>query len=104
MRFVDSELLSCPQCGAADGLHITSVKVATQNGVVTIDSQGTRGQLGPSAEQSKAVELRGNRIYLEYNCEQSHYGYIVLQFHKGQVSIEHERLSEPVNEFDIWRD
>jgi hypothetical protein len=104
VRPLDGELLSCPQCGSASGFHITSVKVATKNGVVEIDSQGIRGQLGPSSEQVKAIELRGNRIYLEYNCEQGHCGYIVLQFCKGQVFIEHESLKKPANEDDIWRD
>jgi hypothetical protein len=100
----DDELLCCPQCGSTYGLHLTSVRVATEEGVVTVNSKVTMKQHGASKEQAKAVERRGNRLYLEYNCEQSHYGYIVFQFHKGQITIEHERLNKPVNDFDIWRD
>jgi hypothetical protein len=101
------ERLVCPVCGF-DYIHIRSISVATGLNTITIGHHGTFITNSPTSESEKASLYRGVRVILEYICESRHHGKIILQFHKGNVIVEHERLedidlTDPNLEWDIWR-
>ena len=96
------ELLLCPECGD-EYIYPTCVKVATANKIVSVDAEGTTIIRAPTAETEQAIRQRGARIYLEYGCENGHHGIIVLQFHKGNTLVEHEKLPGSAKGV-LWRD
>jgi hypothetical protein len=100
--FPGEELLLCPECGF-NYIHPISVKVATNKKVVSVDAEGTTIIRAPTAETEQAIRQRGARIYLEYNCENGHHGYIILQFRKGNTFIEHEKLAITNEVKTLWR-
>jgi hypothetical protein len=100
---IKEETLLCPEC-LCNNIHVIGVKVATNDIVHTITSEGYKETKGKTAETSEATNRRGNRIYIEYYCEYGHHGYIILQFHKGCTNLEHEQLPEETVTSDIWRD
>ncbi len=97
----NAEVLECPICGF-ECLHPLSVKVATGKYVTNIDAQGQETIWPPTPETEKAERERGVRIYIEYLCENGHHGNLILQFHKGSIFIEHEKL-EPTARETLWR-
>ena len=98
-----AEALLCPICGF-EYVHPAAIEVSTGNYHIRIDSNGLKLVNAETAETREARCKRGVRIYFEYVCENGHHGFIILQFRKGNLLIEHEEL-EPTNKFEvIWRD
>jgi len=50
-----------------------------------------------------AENMRGVRIIIEYVGECQHQGIIILQFHKGNVYVEHEVLPYANDWETLWR-
>jgi hypothetical protein len=98
----NEEVLLCPQC-ELEYIHPVSVKVATKTKLFSVDSEGLT-VARDTPENSKAKSSRGVRIFLEYNCENGHHGYIIFQFHKGNTFVEHEKLPDTNEVKTIWRD
>lgn len=102
-------LMNCPQCKGykAVNIHLISIKVYRGTDATTINEKGIFVESIPNLSRGR----RGARIEIEYNCEQEgHHGIIALQFHKGEVFIQHEELAKTAEGGllnlldDIWRD
>ena len=97
-----NEVLLCPVCGC-EYVHPLKVKVATDNRIVIIDSEGLSIVQGDTAETNEAARGRGVRIILEYRCEDGHHGNLILQFHKGSTFVHHEILPTDDGLKTLWR-
>jgi len=118
-----AELLTCPICGF-NFIHLLEVTAATGLDATVVDDTGTRvfrmnvgssPQIDETFDQAvkkavkeslKAAGERGVRLIIEYACENGgHHGNIILQFHKGNVVIQHEVLEDlkPEEWKDLWR-
>ena len=93
----------CPQCGF-EFIHLIRLTCLRGTDLTTITAKGI------FVEEAEN-KTRGVRITLEYQCENGHRGEIILQFHKGNVFINHKTIPTEydeeghyVLEADIWRD
>ena len=102
-------LMNCPQCEEPSPyIHLISAKIHRCTDATTVNEKGVFVESITNPSPGR----RGERIEIEYWCEfKHHHGIIALQFHKGEVFMQHEVLPKvEAGEMgeklpnDIWRD
>jgi len=97
------ERLLCPICDF-DYIHLLSIKVATNRGLTIVDHKGTTVRYAGKIEECEAAADRGGyRIIAEYVCENGHRGYLIFQFHEGNIFVSHEVVGRVVDWEELWR-